>query len=240
MERYARQTILPEIGRAGQERLRKSSVLVVGAGGLGSPVLQYLAAAGVGRIGIADGDRVEPSNLQRQVVHGEADLGRPKTASAKETVLRIDSRIRAETFDTPLDASNADALLETFDIAVGCTDNIASRYILDAACVRAGKAHIYGAIRGFEGQAGVFAGKPCYRCFFRDPPEEGWQPAPLDRGVLGSVAGLVGTVQASEAIKALLRIGTPLAGRLLLVDVLRMRFREVGVTADPRCPVCGA
>ncbi len=240
-ERYARQTALPEIGREGQERLAGAAVLVVGAGGLGSPVLQYLAASGVGRLGIVDGDRVESSNLQRQIAHGEGDLGRMKTESARESVLRIASGIAVETFGTMLDRDNADAILAGYDAAVGCVDDIAARYALDAACVRAGKAHVYGAIRGFEGQAGVFGGGggACYRCFFREPPEEGWRPDAADRGVLGAVAGMIGCVQATETIKSILGIGGTLSGRLLLFDGLAMRFREIAVKRDPHCPVCG-
>lgn len=240
-QRYARQIVLPEIGCEGQARLARSSVFVLGAGGLGSPVLQYLAAAGVGRIGIADMDRVDASNLQRQVVHGEADIGKKKTESARESVLRIDSAVKVELFDEKVDEENIDAILREYEVGVGCVDNIRSRYVLDAACVRQDKRHVFGAIRGFEGQAGVFgAGGACYRCFFREPPDAGWEPDAMDKGVLGSVAGVIGCVQATEVVKILLGVGRTLAGRLLLFDGLGMRFREVGVRKDPACVVCGA
>lgn len=239
--RYARQIVLPEIGEAGQGILRKAAVLVAGAGGLGSPVLQYLAAAGVGRLGIIDGDRVEASNLQRQVLHGENDVGAWKVLSARESVLRIDSRLRVDVFEKKLEKGNAESVLKEYDLAVGCVDDIGARYVLDAACVRQGKRHVYGALRGFEGQASVFGagGKGCYRCFFREPPDEGWKPGELDKGVLGSVAGMVGCVQATEAVKILLGIGKTLEGRMLLFDGLGMRFREIAVKRDPDCPVCG-
>lgn len=239
-ERYARQTVLPEIGMEGQARLGRSAVFVLGAGGLGSPVLQYLAAAGVGRLGIADMDRVEVSNLQRQVVHGDADIGSKKIESARESVLRINSTVRVDVFDEFVDGENIDAFLADYEVGVGCVDNIGARYVLDAACVRQGKKHVFGAIRGFEGQAGVFgAGGACYRCFFREPPDAGWEPNALDKGVLGSVAGVIGCIQATEVIKNLLGIGKSLSGRLLLFDALAMHFREMAVANDPACPVCG-
>lgn len=238
-QRYARQLVLPEVGQVGQERLRKAAVLVVGAGGLGSPVLQYLAAAGVGRLGIADMDRVEASNLQRQVIHGENAIGREKAASARDGVLRINSTVTVDVFEEEVTDANVDAVLEPYELAVGCLDSIAARYVLDAACVRQGKAHVYGSIRGFEGQAGVFGGPgPCYRCFFQEPPEADWRPDALDKGVLGSVAGLIGCIQATEAIKLLLGIGESLRGRLLLFDGLRMRFRELPVRRNTGCPIC--
>ncbi len=240
-KRYARQLALPEVGREGQTRLRGAAVLVVGAGGLGSPVLHYLAAAGVGRLGIVDMDRVEESNLQRQVLHGEADLGREKALSARDGVLRLDARTVVDAHPLEMTDANVDSLLRPYDLAVGCLDSIAARYVLDAACVRAGKAHVYGAVRGFEGQAGVFGGGPgaCYRCFFREPPEAGWRPGERDKAVLGSVAGMIGCVQATETIKLLLGAGDTLRGRLLLLDGLRMRFREMPLRLDPACPVCG-
>jgi adenylyltransferase/sulfurtransferase len=202
-------------------------------------VLHYLAAAGVGRLGIVDMDRVDESNLQRQVIHGEAALGRDKALSARDGVLRIDARTVVDVHTCEMTGANVDQLLRPYDLAVGCVDDIAARYVLDAACVRQGKAHVYGALRGFEGQAGVFgAPGPCYRCFFREPPEAGWRPDPLEKGVLGSVAGMIGCIQATETIKLLLGAGASLRGRLLLADGLRMRFRELPLRRDPECPVC--
>lgn len=240
LNRYSRQTILPEVGVAGQKKLRSARVLVVGAGGLGSPASLYLAAAGVGKIGLADADAVDASNLQRQIIHGTSDIGKEKTRSAADRLREVNPHVKTFTHQIRLDETNIDEILGQYDVALGCVDNFATRYILDAACVRGRKPHIYGSINQFEGQASVFAVPgPCYRCFFQDPPPPGWRPVPEENGVLGSVAGLIGCVQANETIKVILGAGTTLAGRLLLFNALTMKFREISIKRNPACPVCG-
>ena len=238
--RYQRQTILPEIGAAGQEKLARSAVLVVGAGGLGSPVCMYLAAAGVGTIGIADADRVDITNLHRQIVHPYCNVGVEKTASAAETIARLNPETKIVQHPLLLTEDNAESLVRGYDAAVGCLDNFSARYALNAACVALDTPNIFGSVSRFEGQASVFAFPgPCYQCFFRQPPPENRQPDPLDKGILGPVAGTIGAVMATETIKALLGIGTTLSGRLLLMDALACSFRIIPIKPDPDCPVCG-
>jgi len=239
--RYHRQIILPQLGPEGQERLKEASILLVGAGGLGSPVALYLAAAGVGRLGVVDGDIVELSNLQRQVLHDTPSVGRPKTESARLRIARINPDVRVEEHTVRLDRHNALTILEGWDVVVDGSDNFPTRYLVNDACVLLGIPFVYGAIFRFEGQASVFAhpGGPCYRCLFRDPPPPDAVPSCSEAGVVGVLPGLIGTVQASEAMKLVLGIGRPLVGRLLLVDVLSMDFREVELRRDPECVVCG-
>ena len=241
LRRYARHLALPEIGLEGQRRLRAGSVLVVGAGGLGSPAALYLAAAGVGRLGIVDGDRVDESNLQRQVLHGTADVGRDKTASAAARLRDLNPHVAVEAHQLQLDAGGADALLARYDVVVDGSDNFATRYLLSDACVRIGKPCVHASIHRFEGQATVLVadGAPCYRCLFREPPPPGTAPSCAEAGVLGVLPGLLGTMQAAEAIKLLTGVGQTLAARLVLVDIRRMRFQEVALRRDPGCPACG-
>lgn len=238
--RYRRQTILPEVGAAGQEKLARASVLVVGAGGLGSPVLMYLAAAGVGTLGLVDADRVDETNLQRQIVHPFRNVGVRKTESAAETLLALNPEVKVVRHDGLLTAENAAGLLGGYDIAVGCVDNFSARYVLNAACVAAGKPNIFGSVSRFEGQASVFGlPGPCYRCFFREPPAADRAASPLEKGIVGPVAGIIGSIMAMEALKALLGVGDSLAGRLLLMDALAGTFRTISLKPDPACPVCG-
>jgi adenylyltransferase/sulfurtransferase len=232
--------LLPEIGESGQIRLKQSAVLVVGLGGLGSPVALYLAAAGVGRLGLVDMDTVDAGNIHRQIAHGSGDVGRDKTDSAAEAVRAVNPLVETVLYREALNADNAERLLDSYDAAVGCLDNFAARYDLDAACVRQNKPHIYGSVRGWEGQASVFAGGgPCYRCFFRDPPPRDWRPSREDQAIIGGVPGIIGCIMAHETLKTLLGMDGALSGRLLLFDGLRTRFREISVKKNPDCPVCG-
>jgi sulfur-carrier protein adenylyltransferase/sulfurtransferase len=240
--RYSRHLALREVGREGQLRLRDGSVLVVGAGGLGSPVALYLAAAGVGRIGIVDHDLVEESNLQRQILHGSAAVGKPKLDSAIDRLKDLNPFVNLVPVAVRLDSSNAMNVLAEWDVIVDGTDNFPTRYLINDACVFLGKPNVYGSIYRFEGQASVFhpaGGAPCYRCLYPEPPPPDLVPSCEEGGVLGIVPGLVGSVQASEALKLLLGEGRTLAGRLLLIDVLRMEFRELKLRRDPHCRVCG-
>src|SRR5882762_9449618 len=239
--RYARHLILPEVGEAGQEKLKAGSVLVVGAGGLGSPVGLYLAAAGVGRIGLVYFDEVDASNLHRQVLYGASDVGKPKLDAAPARPQDLNPEIAIETHGAALTSENALAIIEKYDVIVDGTDNFATRYLVNDACVLLGKPNVYGSIFRFEGQASVFAlpDGPCYRCLFPEPPPPGLVPSCAEGGVLGVLPGLVGTIQATEAIKLIVGIGEPLAGRLLLIDTLGMQFRTVNVRKDPTCPACG-
>jgi adenylyltransferase/sulfurtransferase len=241
LRRYARHLSLPEFGLAGQERLARGSVLLVGAGGLGSPAALYLAAAGVGRIGIVDGDRVDASNLQRQVLHGSADIGRAKTDSAAARLHDLNPHVRVETFETTLTSANALQVLRGWDVVVDGSDNFPTRYLVNDACVLLGVPLVYGSVHRFEGQASLFhvGDAPCYRCLFPEPPSPGTVPSCAEAGVLGVLPGLIGTIQATEAIKLLAGIGHTLAGRLLLVDALRMQMQTVVVKRDPACPACG-
>ena len=239
--RYGRHLALPEIGEKGQRRLKASSVLVVGAGGLGAPAGLYLAAAGIGRITICDFDVVDASNLQRQVIFATSDLGRPKAEAAAERLAALNPAISVKPVGDRVSTGNAQALVDAHDVVVDGSDNFGTRYLLSDACVLGKKPYVYGSIYRFEGQAAVFhpPGGPCYRCLFPEPPPEGLVPNCAQAGVLGALAGLVGSIQAGEAVKCLLGAGTTLLGRLVLIDFLGGSFREVRVRRDPACPACG-
>ncbi len=239
--RYSRHLIMPEVGMEGQLKLKQAKVLCIGAGGLGSPLALYLAAAGVGTLGIVDFDVVDFTNLQRQVIHGTSDVGRKKLDSAADTLSEINPTIEIRKFDTRLSSANALELFREFDIVADGTDNFPTRYLVNDACVLTGKPNVYGSIFRFEGQASVFATKegPCYRCLYPEPPPPGLVPSCAEGGVLGILPGLVGMIQATETIKLILGSGEPLIGRLLLVDALAMRFRELKLRKNPDCPACG-
>jgi sulfur-carrier protein adenylyltransferase/sulfurtransferase len=241
LQRYARHLILPDVGMEGQQRLKAARVLVVGAGGLGSPVALYLAAAGVGTLGIVDFDVVDMSNLQRQILHGTGDVGRSKLDSARARLLDVNPFVRVETHEARLTSANALEIIGRYDIVVDGTDNFATRYLTNDACVLLGKPNVYGSIFRFEGQASVFGlpDGPCYRCLFPEPPPPGSVPSCAEGGVFGVLPGIVGTIQATEAIKLILGIGETLAGRLLLIDALSMQFRAMTLRKDPSCPACG-
>lgn len=241
IKRYSRHLIMPEVGVEGQKRLKAGSVLCIGAGGLGSPAAMYLAAAGVGRIGIVDFDVVDFSNLQRQIIHGTPDVGRSKLASAKDRLLALNPHIQVDTYEEALSSENALRLFAPYDVILDGTDNFPTRYLVNDACVILGKPNTYGSIFRFEGQASVFGTKegPCYRCLYPEPPPPGLVPSCAEGGVLGVLPGVIGVIQATEAIKLLTGIGEPLIGRFLLYDALKMRFRELKVPKDPECPVCG-
>lgn len=242
LRRYGRHLIMPEVGLAGQKKLKNSRVLIIGAGGLGSPLGLYLAAAGVGSIGIVDFDIVDQTNLQRQIIHTTKDVGRPKLHSAKERILGINPNIHVETYETQLTSENALEILKDYDVVVDGTDNFPTRYLVNDACVLLGKPNVYGSIFRFEGQASVFHSKegPCYRCLYPEPPPPGLVPSCAEGGVLGVLPGIIGTIQANETIKLLLGIGEPLIGRLLLFDALKMEFRELRLRKNLDCPICGA
>jgi sulfur-carrier protein adenylyltransferase/sulfurtransferase len=239
--RYSRHLIMPEVGMEGQLKLKAAKVLCIGAGGLGSPLALYLAAAGVGTLGMVDFDVVDYTNLQRQIIHSTADVGRKKLESAAEKLKAINPFLDIRPFETRLDSSNALELFRDFDMVVDGTDNFPTRYLVNDACVLTGKPNVYGSIFRFEGQASVFATKegPCYRCLYPEPPPPGLVPSCAEGGVLGILPGLVGIIQATEAIKLILGKGDPLIGRLLLVDALGMKFRELKLRKSPDCPVCG-
>jgi sulfur-carrier protein adenylyltransferase/sulfurtransferase len=239
--RYSRHISLAEVGEEGQRRLKQSRVLIVGAGGLGSPAAMYLAAAGIGRIGIVDYDAVDLSNLQRQILHDTSAVGSRKTASARARLEAINPLVHVETIDDELTAGNALEIIAGYDLVVDGTDNFKTRYLTNDACVLLGKPNVYGSVLRFEAQASVFATRdgPCYRCLFREPPPSGLVPSCAEAGVLGVLPGLVGTIQATEAIKTILGTGDTLAGRLLLIDALRMTFRTIKLRRDPECPACG-
>ncbi|PWU18219.1 MAG: molybdenum cofactor biosynthesis protein MoeB [Verrucomicrobia bacterium] len=242
LRRYARHLILPEVGMEGQKRLRSTSVLCIGAGGLGSPVSMYLAAAGIGRLGIVDFDAVELSNLQRQILHGSDKIGRPKTESARETLHRVNPNVEVVLHETRITSQNAFEILELYHLVVDGTDNFATRYLMNDACVLKKKPNIYGSIFRFEGQASVLAphlGGPCYRCLYPEPPPPGTVPSCAEGGVLGVLPGIIGTIQATETLKLALGVGSSLVGRLLLFDALEMKFREIKLRRDPECPLCG-
>ena len=241
IQRYSRHLIMPEVGVEGQQKLKAARVLCIGAGGLGSPLALYLAAAGVGTIGIVDFDVVDVTNLQRQILHSTADVGRKKLDSAREKLRGINPLVDVKTYETRLTSQNALEIFRDFDIVVDGTDNFPTRYLVNDACVLTGKPNVYGSIFRFEGQASVFATKegPCYRCLYPEPPPPGLVPSCAEGGVLGILPGLVGVIQATEAIKLILGAGNPLIGRLLLVDALAMRFRELRLRKNPECPVCG-
>ena len=239
--RYSRHLIMPEVGMDGQLKLKAASVLCIGAGGLGSPVAMYLAAAGVGRIGIVDFDVVDYSNLQRQIIHGTPDVGRSKLDSARDSLHAINPEVEIETHEVALSSANALDLLGGYDVIVDGTDNFPTRYLVNDACVLLGKPNAYGSIFRFEGQASVFAtkGGPCYRCLYPEPPPPGLVPSCAEGGVLGILPGVIGTIQATEAVKLIMGIGESLIGRFMIYDALRMRFRELKLRRDPDCPVCG-
>jgi sulfur-carrier protein adenylyltransferase/sulfurtransferase len=241
VQRYSRHLIMPEVGVDGQRRLKAARVLCIGAGGLGSPAALYLAAAGIGRLGIVDFDVVDHSNLHRQIIHGTPDVGRPKLQSARERLGAINPEVQIETYETKLTSKNALDLFREYDVIVDGTDNFPTRYLVNDACVLLGKPNAYGSIFRFEGQASVFAvkGGPCYRCLYPEPPPPGLVPSCAEGGVLGVLPGVIGTIQATEAIKLILGGGEPLVGRFLIYDAWRMRFRELKLRRDPECPVCG-
>lgn len=240
--RYGRHLVMPEVTMEGQKRLKAAKVLIVGAGGLGSPIAMYLAAAGVGRIGIVDFDEVDFSNLQRQILHDTDDVGRKKIDSAKDRINSINPEVRADTIEARITSANALDIIRDYDIVIDGTDNFATRYLVNDACVMLGKTNVYGSIFRFEGQISVFTpGEgPCYRCLFEEPPPPGLVPSCAEGGVLGILPGVVGCIQATEVIKIIIGIGSPLIGRLLLFDALEMKFREVAVKRNLDCAVCGA
>ena len=241
LTRYARHVILPDVGLDGQRRLKAARVLCVGAGGLGSPAAMYLAAAGVGTLGIVDDDEVDASNLQRQILHDTAGTGRPKVESARDRLRAINPNVSVEMHHVRLMSANALDILERYDIVLDGADNFPTRYLVNDACVLLGKPNAFGAIFRFEGQASVFAAKngPCYRCIYPEPPPPGLVPSCAEAGVFGVLPGIVGTIQATETIKLILGVGETLVGRLLVYDAMRMAFRELKVPKDRDCPVCG-
>ena len=239
--RYSRHLIMPEVGLEGQKRLKAARVLCVGTGGLGSPLALYLAAAGVGTLGIVDFDVVDYTNLQRQIIHGTSDVGRPKIQSAKETLQEINPFVEVVACETALTSENALEILRDYDVVVDGTDNFPTRYLVNDACVLLGKPNVYGSIFRFEGQASVFLAEkgPCYRCLYPEPPPPGMVPSCAEGGVLGILPGVIGVIQATEAVKLILGIGEPLIGRLMLFNALKMQFRELRLRKDPECPICG-
>lgn len=241
VKRYSRHLIMPEVSLSGQKRLKAASVLLIGAGGLGSPAAMYLAAAGIGRLGLVDYDTVDYSNLHRQIMHGTKDVGRAKLASARETILDINPHVQVESYAVPLTSANALDILAPYDIIIDGADNFPTRYLVNDACALLGKPDVYGSIFRFEGQASVFhaAEGPCYRCLFPEPPPPGLAPSCAEGGVLGVLPGIIGAIQATEAIKLALGIGESLIGRLLIYDALAMTFDEIRLRKNPDCPVCG-
>ena len=239
--RYSRHLIMPEVGMEGQLKLKAARALCIGAGGLGSPVLLYLAAAGVGTLGLVDFDEVDYSNLHRQIIHGTPDVGRSKLDSAKARLNALNPEVEVVTYETALSSENALGLFAEYDLVIDGTDNFPTRYLVNDACVIQGKPNIYGSIFRFEGQTSVFAATdgPCYRCLYPEPPPPGLVPSCAEGGVLGILPGVIGTLQATEAIKVILGVGEPLIGRFLIFDALKMRFRELKLRKDPDCPVCG-
>jgi molybdopterin/thiamine biosynthesis adenylyltransferase/rhodanese-related sulfurtransferase len=239
--RYSRHLILPDIGLAGQERLKAARVLLVGAGGLGSPAALYLAAAGVGTIGLVDWDVVDVTNLQRQIIHSTSGIGRSKLDSARARLLELNPHVHVETFATRLTSDNALEILRGFDVVVDGSDNFPTRYLVNDACVLLGKPNVYGSIFRFDGQASVFDARvgPCYRCLFADPPPPDLVPSCAEGGVLGVLPGIIGSIQALETIKLIVGVGETLVGRLLLCDARKLQFRELALAKDPDCPVCG-
>lgn len=239
--RYSRHLTLPDVGLAGQSKLKDARVLLIGAGGLGSPVALYLAAAGVGTLGLVDFDRVDRSNLQRQILHGTSGIGTAKTDSARERLRDVNPHVQLETFGAKLTSANALDILRNFDVVVDGSDNFPTRYLVNDACVLLGKPDVYGAVFRFDGQVSVFTGKdgPCYRCLYAEPPPPDLVPSCAEGGVLGVLPGVIGSLQALETIKLIVGIGEPLIGRLVLFDGRRLQFREMALEQDPDCPVCG-
>src|SRR5262250_2988360 len=241
VQRYSRHLIMPEVGVEGQKRLKAASILLIGAGGLGSPLGLYLAAAGVGRLGLVDFDVVDFSNLQRQIIHGTPDVGRPKLQSARDHIKAINPEVKLDLHETRINRDNALDLIRPYDLVIDGTDNFPTRYLVNDACVLLRKPNVYGSIFRFDGQASVFhppAG-PCYRCLYPEPPPPGEVPSCAEGGVLGILPGLIGCIQATEAVKLILGKGEPLIGRLILYDALAMTFREFKVRRNPKCPMCG-
>src|SRR5947209_5983286 len=238
--RYGRHLIMPEVGIEGQKRLKAARVLLIGTGGLGAPLGMYLAAAGVGTLGLVDFDVVDFSNLQRQVIHGTKDVGRPKLLSARDRILDINPHTKLELYETFLSSENALDIVREYDIVIDGTDNFPTRYLVNDACVLTGKPNVYGSIFRFEGQASVFWAErgPCYRCLYPEPPPPGMVPSCAEGGVLGILPGIIGCLQANEAVKLVLGIGEPLIGRLVLFDALKLKFRELRLRKDPQCPIC--
>jgi len=239
--RYSRHLIMPEVALDGQKKLKAAKVLTVGTGGLGSPLALYLAAAGIGTIGIVDFDIVDESNLQRQIIHGTSDVGRPKVESARDKIKDINPNVEVRVHEEALTSENALEIFADYDVIVDGTDNFPTRYLVNDACVLLGKPNVYGSIFRFEGQASVFWAEegPCYRCLYPEPPPPGLVPSCAEGGVLGILPGAIGVVQATEAVKLILGIGEPLIGRLMLYDALGMSFREMKLRKDPGCPICG-
>jgi sulfur-carrier protein adenylyltransferase/sulfurtransferase len=241
VRRYSRHLIIPDVGMAGQKRLKNAKVLVIGAGGLGSPALMYLAAAGVGTLGIIDFDTVDESNLQRQIIHGQSDVGKPKALSAKESLAEVNPFVTVVVHDERLDSDNAMRIFTPYDLIIDGTDNFATRYLVNDACVLLGKPYVWGSIYRFDGQAAVFWAEhgPCYRCLYPEPPPPGMVPSCAEGGVLGVLCASIGSIQVTEAIKLLTGIGEPLLGRLMIYDALDMSYRTVNVRRDPECAICG-
>jgi len=241
VRRYSRHLIIPDVGMDGQKRLKNAKVLVVGAGGLGSPALLYLAAAGVGTLGIIDFDVVDESNLQRQVIHGQSDVDRPKAESARDSIKEINPYVEVRLHQERLDSSNAMEIFEPYDLIVDGTDNFATRYLVNDACVLLGKPYVWGSIYRFDGQASVFWADhgPCYRCLYPEPPPPGMVPSCAEGGVLGVLCASIGSIQVNEAIKLIAGFGDPLVGRLMIYDALEMTYRTVKARKDPECPLCG-
>jgi molybdopterin/thiamine biosynthesis adenylyltransferase/rhodanese-related sulfurtransferase len=241
VKRYSRHLIIPDVGMTGQKRLKNAKVLVVGAGGLGSPALLYLAAAGVGTLGIVDFDVVDESNLQRQIIHGVSDIGKPKAESARDSIQEINPYVEVILHEERLDSDNALDIFRPYDLIVDGTDNFATRYLVNDACVLLGKPYVWGSIYRFDGQASVFWAEhgPCYRCLYPEPPPPGMVPSCAEGGVLGVLCASIGSIQVNEAIKVITGIGDPLVGRLMIYDALEMNYRSVKVRKDPECPVCG-
>jgi molybdopterin/thiamine biosynthesis adenylyltransferase/rhodanese-related sulfurtransferase len=241
VRRYSRHLIIPDVGMAGQKRMKNAKILVVGAGGLGSPALMYLAAAGIGTLGIVDFDVVEESNLQRQVIHGQSDVGRSKAESARDSVTEINPLVEVVLHTERLDSSNAMEIFADYDLIVDGTDNFATRYLVNDACVLLGKPYVWGSIYRFDGQASVFWSEygPCYRCLYPEPPPPGMVPSCAEGGVLGVLCASIGSIQVNEAIKVITGIGEPIVGRLMIYDALEMTYRSVRVRKDPECPLCG-
>ena len=240
VRRYSRHLIIPDVAMAGQQRLMNAKVLCVGAGGLGSPALMYLAAAGVGTIGIVEFDTVDESNLQRQIIHGQSDIGKSKADSAKEKILEINPYVKVITHEVRLDVDNVMEIFSQYDIIVDGTDNFATRYLVNDACVLLKKPYVWGSIYRFDGQASVFWAEygPCYRCLYPEPPPPGMVPSCAEGGVLGVLCATIGSIQTTEAIKVLTGVGEPLIGELMIYDALEMEFKKVKIRKDPNCPIC--
>ncbi|HYO89668.1 MAG TPA: molybdopterin-synthase adenylyltransferase MoeB [Candidatus Limnocylindrales bacterium] len=239
--RYGRHLIMPEFGMDAQRRLKASAVLLIGTGGLGSPLALYLAAAGVGRIGLVDYDVVDESNLQRQIIHGQSTVGMPKIESAARRIHDLNPSVQIDKYEVPLTSENALDIMEPYDIIIDGTDNFPTRYLVNDACVKLGKPNVYGSVLRFEGQLSVFYAKegPCYRCMFPEPPPPGLVPSCAEGGVLGVLPGTIGTLQATEAVKLITGVGDPMIGRMLLYDALEMSFTQIRIRKNPSCPVCG-